>query len=170
MIGGEEDPLHAIAINLPPLCEPPTISHLLYCLDSAWRPSLTSTQFRGIFLLCSCGIAVTWWQLQSHSCHDVTHSNDSLPFDKPKFSWLYHCLDGHGLHRELFEKMFTRCICGLVMTRWKFHLHECSTWVLTSLYRSIMIMYILICFNLFAINHTQHFDLARRVNTGANYV
>ena len=161
VIGGEKDPLHAIVINPPPLCEPPTVSHLLYRLDSAWRPGLTSTQFRGIFSLCSCGIAVTRRRLQSHSCRNVTSCDDSLPFDEPEFTWMYRCLDGHGLHRELFEKMFARCICGLVMTRQKFHLHECSAWVLTSL----MIMYILICFYSW---RSIHFDLVR--NTGATHV
>jgi hypothetical protein len=112
---------------IPPLVDPPTISHLLYHLDSAWRPGLTKKQFRAIFNVCPCGIVAACREFDDarHYCYSTSVVMDVALLGEAEFLCLFHRLNASGLRKEIFAQIFASCSCGMVMTR-RFHIHECK--------------------------------------------
>jgi hypothetical protein len=113
---------------IPPLAHPPTISHLLYRLDSAWRPGLTKKQFKAIFNVCPCGVVAACREFDDarRYCQSVATVVDVDLLGKAQFLHMFHQLNGSGLRKEIFAQIFASCNCGMVMMRRRFHIHECK--------------------------------------------
>jgi hypothetical protein len=51
---------------------------------------------------------------------------DVALLSEAEFLRLFHRLNANGLRKEIFAQIFASCSCGLVMTRRRFHVHECK--------------------------------------------
>jgi hypothetical protein len=89
---------------------------------------LTKKQFRAIFNVCPCGVVAACREFDDarHYCQSAAAVMDVDLLGEAEFLHLLHRLNASGLRKEIFAQIFASCICGMVMTRRKFHIHECK--------------------------------------------
>lgn len=80
---------------------------------------------------CECGIVSTARTFEGHRCRtniDIAAANmDIEGLDDGELVRLLLRLDvgNPSLGVEIFYNLFARCVCGMIMTRRRFRIHEC---------------------------------------------
>lgn len=124
--------LRFIPVFYPPaITNIPSIPTLLYRLSSAHRPGLEERIVHQLFMRCECGIISTARTFQGHTCRASDHGSamdiDIERLDDGELVQLLMRLDvgNPSLGVEVFSEILARCVCGMITTKRRFHIHEC---------------------------------------------
>jgi hypothetical protein len=100
---------------------PRVVIEQLLRLDSFVSPGLSATEFATLLTKCTCGLIMTHRAFEYHVCaataHIPTAARGVLRLDS---------LISPGVSDAEFAAMFTKCACGLIMTRRAFKGHVCT--------------------------------------------